>query len=85
MGLRGRLTEKRVMDTAKKVGLDTNRLIKDMGSPKTNQYLDETLELAKNLGINGTPAFLIGNQLVPGAISANKMREIIAQARRNKG
>jgi len=85
LGLRGRLTEKRVMDTAKKVGLDMNRLIKDMGSPKTNQYLDETLELAKNLGINGTPAFLIGNQLVPGAISANKMREIIAQARRNKG
>lgn len=85
LGLRGRLTEKRVMDTAKNVGLDMKRLIKDMGSPRINQYLDETLELAKNLGINGTPAFLIGNQLVPGAISANKMREIIAQARRNKG
>ena len=85
MSLRGRLTEKRVMDTAKKIGLDMNRLIKDMGSPKIERYLDETLQLAESLGINGTPAFLIGNQLVPGAISADQMRQIIAQARQKKG
>jgi len=85
MSLRGRLTEKRVMETAKKVGLDMNRLIKDMGSPKIERYLDQTLQLAEALGINGTPAFLIGNQLVPGAISADQMRQIIAQTREPKG
>ena len=85
MTLRGRLTEKRVMETAKSVGLDMGRLIEDMGSPKIDRYLDETLQLAESLGINGTPAFLIGNQLVPGAISADQMRQIIAQSRETKG
>ena len=85
MRLRGRLTEKRIMETAKKVGLDMNRLIQDMGSPKIERYLDETLQLAEALGISGTPAFLIGNQLVPGAISADQMRQIIAQTRKPKG
>lgn len=84
MSLRGRLTEKKVMETAKNVGLDMNRLIKDMGSAKIDRYLDETLQLAESLGINGTPAFLIGNQLVPGAISADQMRQIIAQTRKSK-
>ena len=85
MTLRGRLTEKRVMETAKSVGLDMGRLIEDMRSPKIDRYLDETLQLAESLGINGTPAFLIGNQLVPGAISADQMRQIIAQSRETKG
>ncbi len=84
MSLPGRLTKKSVMDTAKKVGLDINRLIKDMGSPKIKLYLDETLELAQSLGINGTPAFLIGNQIFPGAISADRMRKVIAQVRQKK-
>ena len=85
MTLRGRLTEKRVMETAKSVGLDMGRLIEDMRSPKIDRYLDETLQLAESLGINGTPAFLIGNQLVPGAISADQMRQIIARSRETKG
>lgn len=85
MSLRGRLTEKRVMETAKKVGLDMNRLIKDMAAPQIDRYLDQTLQLAEALGINGTPAFLIGNRIVPGAISADQMREIIAESRQPKG
>ena len=84
MSLPGRLTKKSVMQTATKVGLDINRLIKDMGSPKIKLYLDETLELAQSLGINGTPAFLIGNQIFPGAISADRMRKVIAQIRQKK-
>ncbi len=84
MSLRGRLTEKRIMETAKKIGLDMNRLIKDMAAPQIDRYLDETLQLAETLGINGTPAFLIGNHLVPGAISAEQMRKIIADTRKPK-
>ncbi len=84
MSLRGRLTEKKVMETAKSVGLDMTRLIKDMKAPEIDRYLDETLQLAEALGINGTPAFLIGDQLVPGAIDEAQMRAIIAASRKPK-
>jgi len=81
MELRGRLSEKKVMQTARDVGLDMKKLIKDMADPAIEAYLDQTLELAQALGINGTPAFLFGDQLVPGAIDENRMRALIAAAR----
>ncbi len=85
MELKGKLTEDKVMETAHAIGLDMKQLIKDMASPEIEQYLNETLKLAQSLGINGTPAFLFGDQLVPGAIGEDKMRELIAQARKTKG
>lgn len=84
MSLRGRLTERRVMETARKVGLDIKRLTEDMAAPEIDRYLDETLQLAEALGITGTPAFLIGDRVVPGAISADQMRAIIAESRKPK-
>lgn len=82
MQMRGRLTEKRVMETAKSVGLDMKRLIQDMGAPEIDRYLDETLQLAEALGINGTPAFLIGDRVVPGAVDEDQLRAIIAESRK---
>ena len=81
MGLKGRLTENRVMDTMEKTGVDMKKLVKDMADPEIERYLDETNELARALGISGTPAFLIGGTLVPGAIGGDDMRTLIAQAR----
>lgn len=85
MELRGKLTEDRVMQAANDLGLDMKQLIKDMAAPEIDRYLDETLQLAQSLGINGTPAFLIGDQLVPGAIEEEQMREMIAKERESKG
>jgi protein-disulfide isomerase len=84
MELRGQLTEDKVMQTAQEVGLDMKKLVKDMASPEIDRYLDETLHLAQSLGINGTPAFLFGDQLVPGAIEEDQMHELIEQHRKNK-
>ncbi len=84
MELSGRLTEKKVLQTARKVGLDVEKLVKDMADPAIESYFDRTLELAQALGINGTPAFLFGDQLVPGAIEEDRMRALIAAARRPK-
>jgi protein-disulfide isomerase len=85
MELKGKLTEDRVMETAHAIGLDMKQLITDMASPEIERYLSETLELAQSLGINGTPAFMIGDHLVPGAIGEDQMRELIAQTRESKG
>ncbi len=81
MGSRGKLTEDRVMAMAADAGLDVRRLRRDMRDPAIDDYLDETIRLARILGINGTPAFVIGDTLVPGAVGGDRLKELIARAR----
>ena len=80
MGARGRLTEQKVMDAAKGRPRIA-RLRGDMKDPRIEEYLDETQQLATALGIRGTPAFVIGNTVVRGAIDEAGMKQIIAQMR----
>jgi len=70
-----------VLSIAADLGLNVNRLREDMKDPMIEAYLDETLQLANSLGIRGTPAFVIGDTLVPGAIDASAMKRIIAKTR----
>jgi len=82
----GRLvSEEQVLKIAEKVGLDTQRLLKDMEDPAIEAYLDETIQLAGALGINGTPGFVVGGQVIAGAISKEAMLQAIDLARKNGG
>ena len=54
------------MVIAERVGLDIERLQQDMADPEIAAYLGETQRLARELGITGTPAFVIGNTLRAG-------------------
>lgn len=81
MSARGRLSPEKIFRLASKVGLDVDQLKRDMEDPKITAYLQETLQLAQTLGINGTPGFVIGNKLIPGAIDKSRMQELIATAR----
>ena len=69
------------MAIAGSVGLDVQRLRRDMDDPAIEEYLDETIRLAQVLGIRGTPAFVIGDTLVPGAVDGGRLKELIAGAR----
>lgn len=81
MGARGQLTPESVMKHAADVGLDVDKLKRDMMAPEIGKYLRDTLQLAQQLGINGTPGFVIGGKLVPGAIGMEQMKDLIEQAR----
>jgi len=70
-----------VTATAKALGLDYEKLVRDMEDPEITEQLERNYRLASALGINGTPAFVIGDRLVPGAIDENAMMEIIADER----
>ena len=70
-----------VTATAKALGLDYEKLVRDMEDPEITEQLERNYRLANALGINGTPAFVIGDRLVPGAIDENAMMEIIADER----
>ncbi len=79
---RGGFSESRIMRMAKKFGLDTKRLKKDMHSTKISQIINGNRELAQRLGITGTPGFIIGNQIYPGAADMATFKNLVAQARK---
>ena len=58
------------------------RLQKDMDDPKLKQIIERNLALASALGVRGTPAFVVGNQFVPGAVDADALKQLIADARK---
>ena len=81
MGTRDGLSEEAVLAIAERVGLDAGRLQQDMADPAIETYLEETNQLARELGIDGTPAFVVGDTLVPGAVGEARLRQLIAEAR----
>jgi protein-disulfide isomerase len=79
------LNEKTIMKIAGEVGLNVERLKKDMDDQKIDLILKNNIRLAHDLDVTGTPAFIIGDQLIPGAISAQSLKQMIDQARKAKG
>lgn len=80
MGVRGSIDNSRIMEIAAALDLDTDHLAQSMKDPGIEIALQNNYELAQTLGINGTPAFIIGNELVPGAIDLSTMRELVIKA-----
>lgn len=66
---------------ARAVGLDPDRLEADMAAPEVLAAIEANYALANELGIEGTPAFVIGDQLIPGAVDKVRLEQLIAQAR----
>lgn len=81
----GKLDRGKILEIAASVGIDRAQLEKDMEDPKLRQVIERNLELAAALGVRGTPAFVIGNQFVPGAIDAATLKQLIADARKSQG
>ena len=84
LGGRGPADKARAMAAAKDAGLDMARLEKDLASPEVKSTIDENLKLAEAMGLNGTPSYVIGKQVVIGAIGLDGLREKIGVARCGK-
>jgi protein-disulfide isomerase len=82
MASRAQITEETVYKVASSVGLDLERLNQDMSSPDVDQVLKANLALANALNIHGTPSFIIGDHIVPGAINLKALKDTIADARK---
>ena len=81
MRLQGPADEPRVLNAAKNVGLDLDRLKTDIQDPETQKAIDRNTALGLALGINGTPTFIIGNNLIPGATDLKTLQGLINVAR----
>jgi len=69
-----------VDEIAKSVGLNIDQLHKDMESPEIQAEIDKNLELGRALDINGTPGFVIGDQIISGASSVDELKKYVADA-----
>lgn len=82
MAARGPVTEDSIAAAAKTAGLDVAKLAADARRPEIEQQLRANMELASTLGISGTPAFVIGDTLIPGAVEAPVLKKAIEDARK---
>jgi protein-disulfide isomerase len=79
---RGQADKARALAAAKEVGLDTARIEKDMKSEEVARTLEESAKLAEALGLNGTPSYVIGNDVVIGAVGLATLTQKV-KAQRN--
>jgi protein-disulfide isomerase len=69
------------LNVAKKLGLDMNKLAEGLADPEVDATLLEVHELAQKLNIEGTPTYVVGDQVVPGAVGVANLKEIIGNVR----
>lgn len=84
MTARGNITDETVYQVARSVGLDVDKLKRDMASPEVEETVKKNMSLADTLDVHGTPAFVIGDRVVPGAIDLPELKKYVAQARNNE-
>ena len=81
LSAKGRLTRDAVFAAAQGLGFDVAQLKSEMQSPDIASDLARNKALASSLGITGTPAFVVGERLVPGAVSLARMKALVERAR----
>ena len=77
--------EASVLQVAEEVGIDVDKLRKDMDGPIVGEVIRTNQNIAKSLSIDGTPSFVIDENIVAGFASFSTLSEHIAAIRRNGG
>lgn len=73
MSARGQVGREEAIEAARAVGADMARLEADMASEAVTEGLAETYEVAQTLGITGTPTYVVGEELIVGAVGVEDL------------
>lgn len=84
LGGRGQADRAKALAAAKEVGIDPALLQKQATSPELNATLDESMKIAEALALNGTPSYVVGDQVVIGAVGFDKLKSAIAETRKQQ-
>jgi protein-disulfide isomerase len=84
MGGRGPADKARALAAAKEVGLDVARIERDMAGDEVKATLEESFKIAEALGLNGTPSYVVGNDVLIGAVGLGALKEKVNSARCGK-
>jgi protein-disulfide isomerase len=79
MSLSGPITPEAIEGTGKKLGLDVARLKADMSSKEVEGELTQNQRLANAIGVQSTPSFVIGGELISGAMDLARFEELISK------
>jgi protein-disulfide isomerase len=82
MATKGDINDDTVLNVAKSIGLDVGKIKSDMGAADVQKVIDTNYALADTLNIQGTPALILGDTLIPGAVDLDTLRKDIAALRR---
>ena len=81
MSKRSNFDEATLLKLAEEAGLASDRLKSDMNSPEINAEIRRNIEIAKVLRLSGTPAFIVGTELIPGATDLETLQALVDEAR----
>ena len=81
MAKQGNIDEAVILQIAGSVGLDVARIKVDMNSEEVVSEVQRTMEIARALGLSGTPGFIMGAELVPGATDLATFKSMVDDAR----
>jgi protein-disulfide isomerase len=81
---RGQTDKTKALAIAKDIGLDVARIERDMAGEEVKATLEESFKLAEALGLNGTPSYVIGGEVVIGAVGLPALKEKVNTARCGK-
>lgn len=84
MEMPGQAQTASALKLARELGMDVDQLRADMQLPEIDQHIETSMTLAQALGINGTPSFVVGGTLVPGALPLEQLQQLVAQERENQ-
>ena len=76
-----RVTEESAVRAAQAIGLDIPRLLNDMNNRSVDRHLALSFDLARSLGMNGTPSFVIGDKIARGIITPDELTRYVRDAR----
>ena len=81
LNTRGTVNGERAMAVAREMSLDMTRLQKDMDNPEVRATLAENAALGEKLNLTGTPAYVIGDEVISGAVGVDPLRQAVAAVR----
>lgn len=81
MAKKDHVSEDMIYQTAKESGLDVEKLKKDMADDGIMKLIDANLKLGTDIGVRGTPMFIIGTQIYPGALQYDQLKKAVDDAR----
>lgn len=82
MATKGRVGKEQALAVAKDMGLDMAKIAKDGEAAEIQAAIDETIRLGDKLGLTGTPSFIVGDEVVSGAVGAEPLKQLVASVRK---
>lgn len=82
LGMRGQVGKGEALAVARELGADMDKLAKDAADPRITAGIKESEELAKSLQVNGTPTYVIGQEVVVGAVGYDELEAKVANVKK---